>query len=207
MALRVTAQNEREAALNRLTDNLGVPITRVVKWLSETPTYSVWVDEVRVDLGNIDTITSQRKLRNKIAQTTDILPNWIHNNKWDDAAQAFLTAAEHLEVPSTTQLETLSEWIEGYLKGRLVNKQDLTAEEFEKKLLQGTPVRIEGAVYVTLNSLRLHVIGISKEQVSRPDLATALASHGATGARLGAAKKRYWLLPNELLPENLRRAE
>lgn len=208
MAMTPTLE-QRLAALHALTSNLGLEITRMVKWLTDRPTFTVWVDQDRVELGTVDTLLSQRKFRSRVAEVIGRLPNWIHERDWDSAVAHMLQACEWLEVPTTTQAETVTLWLSYYLdRYRPTHRHDGDAQ-YEAAVRNRAPIQDARGIWISLEDLRAFVNNEIRERGSRAELGTALTSHGATTDRISVGnretrvQRRYWLLPAALLPEEL----
>ncbi len=208
MALIPTAE-QRLAALHALTSNLGLEITRMVKWLTDRPTFTLWVGQDQVELGTIETLLSQRKFRSRVAETVGRLPNWIHERDWDSAVAHMLQACEWLEVPTTTQAETLTIWLSYYLdRYRPTHRHDGDAQ-YEAAVRNRAPIQDGRGIWISLEDFRAFITNEIRERVSRAELGTALTVNGAVTDRISVGnretrvQRRYWLLPPILLPEEL----
>lgn len=200
---------QRVAALHALTSNLGLEVTRMVKWLTDRPTFTMWVGQDRVELGTVETLLSQRKFRSRVAETVGRLPNWIHERDWDSAVAHMLQACEWLEVPTTTQVESLGIWLSYYFDRRRPTHQQDGEISFEAAVRNRAPIQNNRGVWISLEDFRAFAITELRERVTRAELGTALTVHGAITERIfvgsGQARvgRRYWLLPLTLLPEDL----
>lgn len=208
MALIPTPE-QRTAALYALTTNFGLEIPRMVKWLTDRPTFTVWVGDDRVDLGPVDTLLSQRKFRSRVAEVIGRLPNWIHERDWDSAVTNMLQACEWLEVPTTSQAETLTLWLSYYLdRYRPTHRRD-GEMQFDAAVRARAPIQDARGIWISLEDFRTFVTNEIRERVSRADLGTTLTVLGAVTERISVGnretrvQRRYWLLPPALLPEEL----
>lgn len=62
---------------------LGVNITKAVRWMGNPPKFSIWVDDLQIDLRGVENLTSQRRFRNMVFMAISKMPNKLSREKWD----------------------------------------------------------------------------------------------------------------------------
>lgn len=197
---------DRTAALLDLQEWL--PGLEAVKRYLATPSrYALMVDGHEVEVGTVEQLLSQSKLRARIVEATLRLPGWVHNTKWDAVLERVLAAVTDVEVAQTSDYDLLLEWLALYLEQR---KPVLEADErnWLPSLRQEQPVFYRGEVAVNVNGLARWLHEHRNEKRTSPSaLAMLLKRYGAESVLIRAMDggvrrgRRYWVLPTSLLPE------
>jgi hypothetical protein len=153
---------------------LGVTITKIIKYQGEVGTYEVEVNGKTVRLGEVNLLTSQRALRNRIADIAGIWFTEQAKPTWDHTVRLMLQVVESVEVgQESTTKGALAGILEGYLSDGVALE-----ERADEALLQHQPAIKNGAVWFTLTGLRQHLFGQYQDKVTAQTLAVQLRAMG-----------------------------
>lgn len=194
-------------ALAQLREYLEIDLTRAVRWLSDPPSFSIWVGDKQIDLGEVESLISQRRFRAIIYRTTGKMPRRIHEKDWDTLLDSFGTAWEDVEVAVTTELEVLQLWVSEYLE----NNQPLSMIEgqnrWKEQLIIQKPVMTSAGVFINAVSLQSFVAGKFHEQLTHTGISVKLKRYGCDKETFkwkgngGTFSRHYWRMTQELTPE------
>lgn len=165
--------DDRDEALKLLRAQLGIHITRVVRYVSNPPyRYAiVTMENGTVDLPNVDSLIVHNRLRSHLADLGTLIPNF-RSDRWSKVAKLLLQVCED-EDAGETDFENLQGWLSDYL---LANKPD---DDVEQALKDRAPIRDEDGVWISSDDFRRWMILNSMElQHTRKTLGPALKSMG-----------------------------
>lgn len=194
-------------ALASLREYLSIDLTRTVRWISDPPSYSIWIGDQQIDLGGVEVLTSQTRFRKIIYQVTKKMPSRIHEKDWDGLLDIFGEAFEDEEVAITSEFEILQLWLSGYLEDRTPMDMAEGQTRWREQLLNQNPVMTFAGVYVNITSLQNYVIGRYHEPISYKEISTKMKRQGCDKEtfqwkeRGGVLRRHYWRLAKELTPE------
>lgn len=193
----------RRIARDAVSQALGIEIEQAVKYRTDPPSYELKINGVRVRLASIEQVIEQRPLRNRIADEVGVMIPAVGKERWPKVAQALLDACEERAIEEGTELGQLRDWVQGYLEDTPPMPEDSLGT-----MDQDQPcIDPQGAVMISVKSLRLWMKHRWGEDMSVGRLTTMLRSHLATPRRVHrySATRRYWVLPVTLLPDYVRR--
>lgn len=205
---------DKQAALTYLRRTLKLPIQEVVKRGVNKSEYEFVLEGgLTILVGDIDCLTSPRRARNAIADSSAkvLLPKF-KGDDWDNVVRAVLDAAEVVET-ITAEGETLA-WLSGShysLIGERVNMSD-RREVF--MAIQNTKERFgfvdtEGRWYVRLPALMRSIV-LQAGRTTQKDLTARLTRLKFVSIEKGArdpdddgtlVKARYWISPPNFDPD------
>jgi hypothetical protein len=186
----------RRAILQGLTSVFGVQITRIIKYVGEPAVYALETTLGDVQLGKVDGLIEQPKLRNSVASVTGRFLPPISGRKWPLVAQALLDACESIDRgEDATVRGTVSEWLRSYLAERSIHPTLEEADEGREPFFDA------GAVAIFSTDLRRWLQVRQIEHVTQCELTADLRAFGAepevlkTVVKGRASTRSVWKLP------------
>jgi len=88
----------KRALVKDLAFQLKVPMTRIVKYMTDPPQYRIETSTHHVNLGTVENLIEQRKFKNAIASITGRLITPIDSKRWPKTAQALLKACFEMDA-------------------------------------------------------------------------------------------------------------
>lgn len=199
----------REAALEHVAQ--WIPgLERVIRYLSTPPQYVLVIRGQQVPIGTIDRLLNQNYVRAQVADATGAIPEYIdpREGAWRLMAQAMLDAREDLEAPEAEEFDLLRTWIASYLEDRRPVPTD-DELNFPQAHRMELPLLRYGEVLVNAASLARWVTERRGMVVPTRQIALLLRRYGARpvvvhhGEGSSRRMRRYWALPEELIPEGV----
>lgn len=171
---KADSPDRRRALLDMLSERFKVQIKRVVKFTGEPSEYSIETENGTVQLGGVDGLVSQNKLRLAIADTTGrYLPEFDHRI-WPAIAQALLDVCEAVDRgEDATMHGTMSEWLRIYLGEKSIHPSLAEADDAREPFLHLGRVCIFSADLKRWLQIRL------SERVTQGRLTADLRAFGA----------------------------
>lgn len=199
---------KRDATLERLRQLFGINLQRVVKWATEPPTYSVFIDDREVALGNVDGLLNQTRFRRAILSVADRLPKLVHKDYWDSTVNMMVDAMEVVPVALTSQLEDYQRWLEMYLAKHPVTDEARGGDDWDRALELLRPVCNAMGVWIHTPAFQLFLWESQRENISHREIAKHIKAFGGIAKQLRGKKNRnvrptYYLLPPVLTPDYL----
>jgi hypothetical protein len=194
------ADNTRQTKLKTLSEVLGVKLVKVVKFLSDPPTYTLQTVEGSVELGPVSSLIGQARLRDKLADASGIYIKNFKPAEWSKVAQALLDICEEGTLSADTTRPGLAKaWIDHYLESMPEPSSSMNDEVVNGQF----PFIYEksGQVAIFLESF-LYALSTSPEHPSRREVALCLKAYGCEYEKINVylGKKRtsrgIWLLPD-----------
>ncbi len=196
----------REEALSRVQE--WIPGVERVLCIQSTPRQYVLVLEggQKVDIGSVESLASQRKVRVRVAEVLKVLPRWLDQRYWDDMAQAIMDASEDVEAPEAEELDLLRAWLEAYLDERSPARED-DPQAWESHFRMELPLYWKGDLAVNATNFASWVGDRRGHRIRPREMALLLRRYGAEPVKVqrwkgsGANRsRRYWAIPASLLP-------
>ena len=165
--------------LRAISDMFGIEITRIERYTTDPPIYVLHTSGGRVDLGGVDGLITQNKLRNAIATATKILVPKYKGPKWDKIAQALLSSTTDIDPgKEATTGGMVMGWLTEYVEERPPIQDRTEAVEAQHPHTDGVTVWIFGGEFRSwlrvnkgerVNQMRLGMylrsVGAEPEQV------------------------------------------
>jgi len=195
----------REEALSRVQE--WIPGVERVLCIQSTPRQYVLVLEggQKVDIGSVESLASQRKVRVRVAEVLKVLPRWLDQRYWDDMAQAIMDASEDVEAPEAEELDLLRAWLEAYLDERSPARED-DPQAWESHFRMELPLYWKGDLAINATNFASWVGDRRGHRIRPREMALLLRRYGAEPVKVqhkgsGANRtRRYWAIPASLLP-------
>jgi len=200
----VPPSEDTETTLAQLEEQIGIPIIGLVRYDSDPPAYVIELrPDTRINLGNVEGLTDQKKFRNAITAGANLLPRKIDAKFWDDKVRALLSCVRHDTAGyETTERGQASEWIEEYLSQSTIHEIRADA------ITAGEPwTEPSGAVFLTATALRTWISVHLGDKMNARQLGLALRSVGCEPVTVaheqdGKKTTRYaWKVIKEKRPE------
>lgn len=176
-------ESKRTGILQMLSERLGVPIRRFVKYRCDPPKYDLVTDLGTVRFEGAKSWMVQANFRESVVQGIDFLCPWFKKD-WEAIQQALLGCIEHEDLgeEATTDGETLY-WLSTYLEEK----------RFAESIEGPNPFKDEnGIVFVHVNDLFAWLKRRGEKALLKSDLSMRLKRIGAERCRKG--NERVWSL-------------
>jgi hypothetical protein len=173
-AERSVTPERRKTVLRTLSTKFKVPLKRIVKFTGDDPRYRLETELGDVQLGNVNGLIGQSKLRSSIAAATGKYLPHFDPDLWPGVARLLLEACEEVDRGrDATLIGTMTEWLRAYLRHKQPHESLAEADEGRE------PFTHNGAVYIFIDNLR-HWLGVQQgEKVTRNMLTADLRAFGA----------------------------
>lgn len=198
-----TLNNDRkEAILQTISSLFEIRIIQIIKYLSEPPTYKIVTEKGDVNIGDVDNLIVQRKLRSHLASTTGKYLPRIKAGKWDTIAQNLLNACEEVELSEeATESGQTKVWLRSYVVDNMIynidEEEDTEYENMiEDLLLSKMPFDSDGKRYIFLETFKKWIRVNEMEKVSSKKLATLLRSIGCEAEKKAFKTPDGWKTRN-----------
>jgi hypothetical protein len=167
-------QKRRDEILGVLSRTTKIPLTRVVKYSGDDPRYRLETQLGNIQLGNVNGLIAQNKLRSSIAAATGKYLRHFEADEWPPIAQLLLEACEEVERGQDATLAgMMSVWLRAYLRDKPPHETLEEADEGREPFQQGD------GVFVFADNLR-QWLGVQQgERLPRNVLTADLRAFGA----------------------------
>lgn len=177
-------EDRKEVLLKMLSEKLGIPIVKFVKYTCEPAKYALVTTLGTVQLGGIGNISNQQRFRDEVASAIDRFPERIRK-EWDVIQGALMDCVEHEDLgeEATEQGETKG-WIAAYLDEK----------RLAESIRESNPYKDEnGIVYIHLKDMTAWLERRkSGQNVKSADLSRRIQIVGAKPVVRGGS--RVWSL-------------
>lgn len=186
----------------RISQTLGIPVTRLVKITGKEPQYRMELaDGQKIEFANVNKLIAYESVRSAIAATVGRIIQKIKAKEWEALSQAMLDAC--IIVTGTEEME----W-EGaarmYLQHYLAETNFIPAIEGQRLQEQRKPLVRDGEITVCASDVQVYVNKTTFQNLSVKAVAGMLSAIGAQSIRVRGPKfkdQSRWVLPiNEFDP-------
>jgi hypothetical protein len=192
-----TPEDRREEILKSLSSVFGVPITRIVKYVADQPSYRLVLASSSIMLGDITGIVNQNAFRNKVAAACNILISRCTEKQWQSRAQAMLDACEEEILAEATEEGTVYAWLSNYLddKNPIMDVDDASANDH--------PFMKDGHTHIFGAALRKWLVIRMGEKVSAKVMGTYLRGYGCESVVVAVTEngrkttRNVWRIPEK----------
>lgn len=180
-------ETERPDILATICKAVRVELTRVTRSRSEPPVFGIETPHGNGQLGNVESIVSNRKFRLKVAEITNRIPRKLKDDEWEPLAQALLQVAEIEDLGVETTLAGKAETLVSVYLG---NHSRQLWTEMSEKAFGVLPIRQEpfvderGATCIFLSGFKTWLAEHQHEQMTRTEISTMLRAWGANVASM-----------------------
>ena len=141
---------DREDALGKISQVLGIQIVRVVQHGRENSMYSMELaDGTDISLGAARVILSSNSFRERLIDAIRVVIPQVKQDRWFKLVQVFLHAAELEENEESTRVGMITEWVESYLR----ETQVFDDTTWKEAVAVGAPFTRDGKLHVNVPSL------------------------------------------------------
>ena len=135
----------RTELLDSISASLGVRIERIIKYLSDPPSYRLITVDGSIAIRDVDGIINHGRLKSAIAAMTGRVINDVRGPLWRNVSQLLLDLCEPQDVGlEATDKGSMHVWLGEYLSD-MPPQEDNPANQ-----KQGLPYTRDGNVYVTI---------------------------------------------------------
>jgi len=198
--------DKRDSLLEIISSVFEIKIIQIVKYMAEPPTYKIFTENGDVNVGTVENLIQQGKLRNHLASTTGKYLPRIKRDQWDNIAQSLLRACVEIELgQEATEKGQTRIWINDYIDENylftLTDKHN--EEEVDEMLVRKSPFEYENKVHLFLQNLRKWLKVNAMESISNKKLARRIKEIGAESKQInittsnGRTTRNVWVLKRE----------
>lgn len=194
---------DKEGLLELLSSLFNVGIKRIVRYVSSPPyRYSIETyDHGSTDIGGVENLIGQIKLRNAIADLCKINIPKYRAEKWDNIAQILLSACVDEDV-GENERDLVQSWISDYLYDRQPTSETEDSAKSRRPLIR------EGSIYIFADNFRswLAIKGIDVS-FNHKTIGTALRKANCMRETVEIefngekSTRSMWRLPRAFTPE------
>ena len=150
-ALRQPPEDQTEVLKANLDTLLTVNIIRIVKYLGDPPIYYMYTQQGDITLGEIDSITAQKKFRERVAEDTKVWIPAVSKKAWEQRVQAILLVCEDNDVGDASHpAQETAAWLDEYL----LEKPPREENEWKKAAEVKLPFIQDEQVHIFLGDFR-----------------------------------------------------
>lgn len=136
----------RAEVYEKLSEEIGVPIKRLIKYCTEPSEYIIELDteaHTRISLGGIAGLTTLKLFRNSIADAIHVLPRGMKQDNWDIIVNHLLAFLEEEKIgDETTQSGLVGSYLKEYLGREDIYDNASDAYESKGPWQKGTVIYI-----------------------------------------------------------------
>ncbi|NLK87808.1 MAG: hypothetical protein GX279_09990 [Clostridiaceae bacterium] len=192
-----TSNAERDAIIRNLSMTFNCKILGIEKYLSEPAVYCLITSSGSINLGDVENLISQTKLRNKIAEATGKYLPRFKAERWDSIATALLKICVPKQVGNdATDKGQVSNWLQKYLNDKPV------LDNADEAAITRDPFCEAGITFIYLDDLQRWIRVVQLEKITAKQLSVMLSRIGAESCTKNVKinnswTTRYvWKLPN-----------
>ena len=157
-----------------VSSELGVSLTKFVRYRGDGNTYEMEVNGLTVSAGGIEDFDSQTRFRRLLLDHTDVRIASMKADRWDEVVQRLFQAIENVDVEIGTKKGTFENWLEVYLSSSGIQGQ----EKWMDAAIMGNPFRLDGEVYIVSETFRQFLIGKMNERMTSKQLSFTMTQLG-----------------------------
>jgi len=170
--------DDKPSLLETLSDVLGIRVTRIVKFLSDPPTYRLETSRGKVVLGEVQNLIQQAQFRNHVAAATNVYIQGFKPPAWAVIAQKLLDVLDEESVgDDNTEEGRIGGWLGDYLSDMRPR------DDADEAAIARRPFTFEGKTYVFLSSFRRWIWTTKMERVTAVSLGRMLRIVGGRPVR------------------------
>lgn len=173
--LPAEVKEDPAAIKTTISKDLGLTITKLIKWCCEPPVYDLEVNGEMVRLGGCDNLWFQSYFDRIVWDATGIVPIEHKPAKWKLIRKMLMEIRVNEDVsPEANTGESLRLWLDQWIKD--VGSTD--PENWERFCKINKPYTKDGQIYFTLIGLRNYLDVTTRDKLSAKDLAVRLRTLG-----------------------------
>lgn len=197
-----TPEEKRRVALESVSEVFGLRIDRIIKYKADPPAYRMIVNGESIQLGPVENLINQIKLRNHIADATKHLID-VNKKVWPRIAQSMLLATEDESAgEDATEFGAISNFLQQYL----VDKYPKITDDLIQAENTKSPFIKDGKVWIFGTDLRAWLDLYHKEKMTLRDMGVKLRAFGCSPLPMNMrisnednslrATRNVWSLPS-----------
>lgn len=187
----------RKKFLKKISDEFGVKVTKIIKYVSDPPQYRLETEKGSIMLGGASNILTQRTFRSNVFAATNIVIPKMKGDKWDGICQLIGHACiEETIGDEATNEGTARSWLSGYLAERSILKDDP-----DSAAVQQLPYSVDGIIYIFGSDFRKWLRVSQMEKISSKQMGQILRVFGCTPEKVNVniegnpTTRSVWKIP------------
>jgi hypothetical protein len=193
----------REELLDGVSSLIGVRIERIIKYLSEPPSYRLITAESSIAINNVDGILKYDRFKSAVAAVTGRVINDLRGQQWRNCSQLLLDLCEPQDVGlEATDSGSITSWLSRYLASN-VPQEDNPANQ-----KAGLPYMKEDNLYIYIHHFSTWIHANDGEKLSPKQLGCLLRHVGAESTTRGVTRDgrttttTVWRLPASFVADH-----
>jgi hypothetical protein len=180
-------EDQRQEIIDSLKLTLGIPITGVVKYLSDPPSYKLETERGEVLIGEIANLISQNIMRGVIASVANRVIPGMKPREWSAVAQMLIDIRREEEIgEESTDHGRAWGWIKAFIYDRRLGRSRGEEGVLERRM----PFIEDGLLYVFGGEVRLFLSRVRSERVSERDFGRLMRGIGFEPRQIRITSKR-----------------
>lgn len=189
------AREAKREALRNISEQLGIEVVKIIKFMSTPPSYRIVTPTVGIDLGGAEKVLMQNSVKARVAAETGHVMDAIKSADWNKLMKAFFQIVEEQDVGlASTATGEMYSWLVTYLG------QKRPVDTFDDSNGQHPYRDSKGDVIIFTDPFRRWLWSAFGERVSGRDLGTRLKVFGCEPTSVegrGGERLAAWRLPPE----------
>jgi hypothetical protein len=172
-------KNRREKSLEHLSTILDLPIDEIQKYTSQPPKYRMVVAGHGFMVGDVESLITQSRFRNKIAGEIGVYLRRRKEDEWSKIAQLILNSCVDIEVTQDQQERGMAEaWLISFLSERVIFPTP------DEAAIQNQPFWHNARVHIYADSMRNWLWTNRYINVDRREFSALLRAYGCSPVRI-----------------------
>lgn len=193
------ASKEKEKNKKKeLSQVLGVEMVRIIKYLSDPPSYTIETGGGQVRLGPVTNLIGQAQLRNKLADASKVHIKNFKSGEWHKIAQSLLDLCEDQDPgQEATERGVAHEWLREYFH------QQPEPREMDQDAIEAQLPFLKGGQRCFFFTHFFKMLRIQGEHIDRREVSLILKAYGCEPDKItltvdGKRTSRgIWTVPND----------
>ena len=187
-------EQEKRAAALKISAELGLeePVIRIVRYMTDPTQYRLETKKQHINLGTVENLIEQRKLKNAIASITGELIKPIESKRWPKTAKALLKACFDMDAGmEATDRGSVLLWLTQYFEELHLSEDKEDAVESRNPFSWEYRGRKMVCIFLSEFSQWLRIT--QNERMTSRRLGILLRSFGGQSKPVKIGKRSFWI--------------
>ena len=175
-SLPETISKDPAEVMSILSDRLGVALTKLVRYRSDTNTYQIEAAGRVINVPNIEFFDSQTRFRRMILDHTDHRIPVFKDEAWGNIVSSLFRAVEDVDVSMARKRDSFANFIEMYLTSSPHSVRDESG--WMEACVNGSPFVLKGWVWIPTSGFLRFLNNQWRESITSGQLSFTLTQLG-----------------------------